>query len=362
MAISIAQLADYMNADLNILITGEAGTAKTAKLKAAAEQLGLKMKYYSASTLDPFADLVGIPVPDKETRTVDYYRPREVDEAEVIFFDELNRADPKTLNTVFEISQFGTINGEPLPKLKCVVAAMNPVTEDYETEELDIALRDRFDVFLETEVEADYEYLKTKFPVAYARAGVSLFREYQEAYQRNRELASSDNKLGYFSPRRLEKLMDIYRKFPKEETIRAVLPPDVSASVKAIHEVFTEALTQTDNPKINKGAEAAQRAMGYLDPEAAVAEQLAKGPSEIRSKRNVADFMAAYEWAKANDAQKAARLRNTVALGLANQVGVDTLTDLWMPVLMDFNPTERRMLMSGWDFGKRSKLEEFMGW
>ena len=100
MAITVQQLKQYMEANKNILIAGEAGTGKTEMLKAAANELNLKMKYYSSSTLDPFADLVGIPVPNTSTKLVEYYRPREIDEAQVIFFDELNRADPKTINAV----------------------------------------------------------------------------------------------------------------------------------------------------------------------------------------------------------------------------------------------------------------------
>jgi MoxR-like ATPase len=94
MAITVQQLKQYMDASKNILIAGEAGTGKTEMLRAAAGELGLSMKYYSSSTLDPFADLVGIPVPDQVKKVVEYYRPREIDEAEVIFFDELNRANP----------------------------------------------------------------------------------------------------------------------------------------------------------------------------------------------------------------------------------------------------------------------------
>ena len=34
-------------------------------------------KYFSTPTLDAFADLVGIPSPDKETNSLKFYRPKE---------------------------------------------------------------------------------------------------------------------------------------------------------------------------------------------------------------------------------------------------------------------------------------------
>ena len=197
MAITVQQLKQYMEANKNILIAGEAGTGKTEMLKAAANELNLKMKYYSSSTLDPFADLVGIPVPNTSTKLVEYYRPREIDEAQVIFFDELNRADPKTINAVMEIIQFKSINGDPLVNLRCVVAAINPVDIGYNTEELDIAVRDRFDFFLTSEVVADYPYFKAKFGPAVARTVIDLFKEYQSSYRDAQR--SKKNTLGYFS-------------------------------------------------------------------------------------------------------------------------------------------------------------------
>ena len=64
MAISVPKLQAYMEAGLNVLITGPAGTGKTSMLKQASANLGWTMKYYSVSTLDPFADLVGISQPN----------------------------------------------------------------------------------------------------------------------------------------------------------------------------------------------------------------------------------------------------------------------------------------------------------
>jgi len=53
----------------------------------------------------------------------------------MLFFDELNRAHPKVLNAVFELVQFRSINGDKLPRLQCVIAAINPPGAGYHVQE-----------------------------------------------------------------------------------------------------------------------------------------------------------------------------------------------------------------------------------
>lgn len=153
-------------AGLNVLIEGTHGTGKTSLITQVARELGLSMKYYSTATLDPFVDLVGLPVPGIDAAGhpgVIYHRPRDIDQADLVFFDEFNRAQPKTLNAVLEIVQFHTINGEPLPRLKAVFAACNPVAKDYDVVPLDAALVDRFHVCVRFEPGPDLAWFRTRF-------------------------------------------------------------------------------------------------------------------------------------------------------------------------------------------------------
>jgi len=136
------KLLTYAKNNLNVLIIGTHGIGKSLIVKSIAEKLKIKFKYFSTSTLDAFADLVGIPTPDKETNSLKFYRPKDLEDAEFIFFDELSRGHPRVLNAILEIIQFKTVNGYKLPNLKIVWAAMNPSGEDYQTEELDPALTD----------------------------------------------------------------------------------------------------------------------------------------------------------------------------------------------------------------------------
>lgn len=155
------KLLDYATHSLNVLLVGAHGIGKTALVKETSKKLGLKLQYYSASTLDPWADLVGIPVPDKDRKVVDFYRPVAIQDAEFIFFDELNRAHPKVLQTLLEIIQFKSINGVKLDKLKMVWGAINPPGGEYQVEDLDPALVDRFHVYIKMNAELNKKYLKT---------------------------------------------------------------------------------------------------------------------------------------------------------------------------------------------------------
>lgn len=161
MSTLINKLKDFASHNLNVLLIGTHGIGKSTIVKNLADEIGMKLQYYSTSTLDPWADLVGIPVPDKERKVVEFYRPLGIQDAEFIFFDELNRAHPKVLQTLLEIIQFKSINGIKLPKLKMVWGAINPPGGEYQVEELDPVLVDRFHVYVKMNAELNKEYFKS---------------------------------------------------------------------------------------------------------------------------------------------------------------------------------------------------------
>ncbi len=138
--ISDKKLDFYIENGMNVLFIGRHGVGKTAMGKAAFERHNLKWKYFSAATMDPWVDFVGVPkeTTDKETgeNYIELVRPKGFhnDQVEAIFMDELNRAKDKVRNAVMELIQFRSINGVKFTKLKMIWAAINP--EDEEDEDL----------------------------------------------------------------------------------------------------------------------------------------------------------------------------------------------------------------------------------
>lgn len=216
----ISKLDVYYENGMNVLLIGLHGIGKSMSLKQFADENNIEAKYFSCATMDPYTDFVGIPTPRKlctqcdmfNSTTVDFcsfckapleietlrmIRPRAIDEAELLIFDELNRADPKVLNAVLELVQFHSINGERLPKLKAVWGAINPPNGDYNVEDLDPALVDRFHAFIEMQPTVSADYLQQASGVS-KDVAIALQGWWQHI---NIDKRGVDN---FISPRRME--------------------------------------------------------------------------------------------------------------------------------------------------------------
>lgn len=340
MAISVATIKSYMDNDLNIIVSGLAGTGKTSILTEAARQLGLNMQYYSAATLDPYTDLVGIPVPNHETKSVEYFRPKAIDEAEVVFFDEANRADPKTLNTLFELIQFRSINGEKLPKLKCVVAAINPNDGNYTVDDLDPALLDRFDMFLTAEPGIDYGYFSKLFGAAMAKEASTWWREYHNSYKAS---LSSQKPQVYISPRRMEKIISSYIKIPAQSTVVASLPIGATVGVDALTRRLKVALGDSVATSAN---------LSEID------RILNLSVSDLRSMKNA---RAIKHVVLANEEKdKVNRLLNQLAAALSSNVGPGRAAENWGEVISRMTYTQVSVMTNGWTLYKVRDLQDAM--
>lgn len=344
--LTVKSLKAYMNAGLNIMISGVHGVGKTAKLREASSQLGLNMQYYSASTLDSFTDLTGIPIPNKETKTVEYYRPHAIDNAEVIFFDEVNRADPRTINTIFEITQFHTINGEPLPNLKCVVAAMNPVTEDYDTDQLDKAFLDRFTIHLQADAEVDAAYFVSQFGDSVGKAAVAWWEEYHTGVVRAQQNASSRNAVPYISPRRLEQIVAAFMAIPARQTVVDCLPGEITdrGVSSNIYRALSNAMKSTG--KANNSI--STKVQEITNSPISVQRNAATG-------KKVAELLAA----GLDDADKA-RLLTSLAVSLNTAKGASTLMLQFGDAIKAMNATQLKVLMEDWAPAKVAELQRRM--
>lgn len=237
----IPKIDTYIEQELNVLLIGRHGVGKTYTLLEAAERHGLTLKYFSCSTLDPFTDLVGVPYPDDDREDLKMVRPRSIDEADIIMFDELNRAaDTKTLNAIFEIVQFRSINGEKL-KAKSVWAAINPVDDKgtYNVHDLDPALIDRFDV---------YEFVKPQVNVTYL-TDIGVDRKIAMALKEWYDKASKDEPSErYMSPRRVEKIARLVQSTGDTSIVRRCMPPGSKFSVNELIAALNVALGKKTDP------------------------------------------------------------------------------------------------------------------
>lgn len=160
-------LAHAVQNKLNVLLVGKHGVGKTALVKQCFEEAGLKWKYYSASTMDPWVDFIGVPKEKTDNDGnvyLDLVRPKELvcDEVEAMFFDELNRSPKKIRNAIMELIQFKTINGKRFNNLKIIWAAINPDDEanTYDVEKLDPAQMDRFQIKIDVPYDVDERFFK----------------------------------------------------------------------------------------------------------------------------------------------------------------------------------------------------------
>lgn len=202
-------LKEYAKEGYNVLLSGKHGVGKTAIIKEVfGEVFGKQQenwKYYSASTMDPWVDFIGIPknyTKDDGREVFTIIPPEDFtgeEEIQALFFDEINRADEKTLNAIMELIQFKSINGRKFPHLKCVWAAENPADDDdndYSVMELDPAQKDRFQIQLSVPYKLNKKYFVNKF-------GKDFYDISSNWWENNKK---------YISPRKLDDMLSGYQK------------------------------------------------------------------------------------------------------------------------------------------------------
>lgn len=199
----------YFKKQKNVLLSGPHGVGKTSIVKEVFESNGLVIGQdcliFSAATMDPWTDLIGIPYPVKsnDETEVRYLKPSHIDESRIqaIFFDEYNRSHKKIRNAVMELIQFRSINGRKFENLKVVWAAINPDDHEshtYDVEPLDPAQKDRFHIYIKIENELCREFFIKKFGITWTD---SAFDWWGNLPEKIKELVS---------PRRLEYALEIY--------------------------------------------------------------------------------------------------------------------------------------------------------
>lgn len=194
----------WIQNDLNVILVGGHGIGKTAMVRDAFEAAGLNYRYFSAPTMDPWVDFIGVPREqhDEEGAYLDLVRPKDFrdDKVEALFFDEYNRAPSKVQNAVMELIQFRSVNGRKFPNLRFVWAAINDnKSNEYNVEQLDYAQIDRFHVIVRVPNSPLKSYFTNKFGIL-GEVGCSWWHKLPEQVK------------NFVSPRRLEYTLEMFQK------------------------------------------------------------------------------------------------------------------------------------------------------
>jgi len=190
--VSIDKMVFWMDKGYNVIIKGHYGVGKTSMVREAARKFGLaddEWLYFSAATLDPWVDFVGVPKetvdPETGEKYLDIVPPKHFikNDIKFIFLDEYNRSHRKIRNATMELIHNHSINGRVFPNLRCVWTAINPQADDdldYDVEKLDPAQEDRFPIRVAIPYKPDRVYFANKFGKEIASAAIEWWNRLDE--------------------------------------------------------------------------------------------------------------------------------------------------------------------------------------
>lgn len=225
---SASILDSWIRHKYNACFHGRHGVGKTTMVFDAFERMGWQLNreflYFSAATIDPWVDLIGVPFRVKRadgTEVVELARPSNVNNltTRAIFVDEFNRSHKKVRNALMELVQFKSINGLKFPNLEIIWAAVNP-DEDadlkYDVEKLDPAQEDRFHIHVQIPYKPSETFFAERFKDPEMAEAVCKWWNDQ-----------LDPVKLQVTPRRLEYAIDV---FQKTNDLRFVLPSGAHAA------------------------------------------------------------------------------------------------------------------------------------
>lgn len=140
---------------LPIMLWGPPGVGKSAAVAAAARTRGLRLEDVRLAQLDA-TDLRGIPVPDRESRRMDWYSPSFLPrEGEgILFLDEIDKAPALVKNAALQLVLERRLGDYRLPEGWRLVCAGNREEDNAFSSPLGSALANRL---LHVDVDADLD-------------------------------------------------------------------------------------------------------------------------------------------------------------------------------------------------------------
>lgn len=190
--------------NMNVLLIGKHGVGKTTRPRAYMEANKIPYLFFNCPTMDVYEDLRGFPI-ERDGKIV-YLRSDNVDwqNAEFIILDEPNRAHPKVVNTLYELIQFHTINGQHFPKLRAIWATMNPPDGEYLVETLDASFVDRFHCIWNVEAGLNRGFFQSKFSFINDDVFADVYKWWNSIPEPTRDKN--------VSPRRVEYALEVFSK------------------------------------------------------------------------------------------------------------------------------------------------------
>ena len=146
---------------LNVLIIGEPGTGKTSKVLSTLKHNKIDYKYFQVNLLDPYIDLIGIPVKSSNGK-LEFLQQNWIEDVEVLVLDELDTASTAVIKSLREIMILRSVNGKKMKNLKSVIGISNSF-ELLERPDLE-----RYHLKIEISPQIDWGYFKNKYSNLYS--------------------------------------------------------------------------------------------------------------------------------------------------------------------------------------------------
>lgn len=153
----LKRIYDVLPLDQAILLKGGHGKGKSESVRSEWESKGYRVESFFLGQMSDAGDILGLPdriektVGDKQYKVTDFcvpqWFPLDPMEKVVLFLDELNRAKPELNNVIMDLVLNRKLAGKSLPHSCKIISAINPSDDDYQVEDMDKALLDRFNVY-----------------------------------------------------------------------------------------------------------------------------------------------------------------------------------------------------------------------
>lgn len=250
---------DLCNAIPPIMLRGAPGVGKSSVVKAVADKLGIGFIDIRLSQMEP-VDLRGLPVPNKDTKTVEWYVTSDLPNEErdgkngILLFDELTSADRSLQVASYELildRRLGKLYN--IPKGWYIVACGNRVEDRAVATSMSSALANRLMHF---DVEADSEDWCKWASKSEIHPSVLGFIRYRPACLF--EMEGQNLERGWPSPRSWERVSSMIPMFNNNEAclrkiVYGLIGNRVGVEFMEFHKInknFDDVLKMMTNPKV----------------------------------------------------------------------------------------------------------------